>query len=706
MELDLREEEEFLEGLKELLRAEADKQLEIMDYASGEYRDHARYVWENQWEFDVYESVYNQMLLDGIVDKGEQSREQLRRILKMLDSPYFARIDFLSEGDMEPMKVYIGKFPFWDGRGDYQVFDWRAPVSGMYYEFEDGPAFYDAPAGRIKGEITCKRQYRISKGQLEYALESSINIDDEILRQELARTSDHRMKDIVATIQKEQNRLIRNESAEVLIIQGAAGSGKTSIALHRAAYFLYRFKNEITAENFLIISPNGIFVDYISGVLPELGEASIRSIGMEEIAVSFLGKELKFEPLSHQVERFLTIPEEGWLTRSAFKAAPEFLSLLNEYLEHCDRCNFQSADYFFEGGYVKETFIRKCYEGRKNLPVKQRLREMAEAVREEIRAQNRMRAQGAALGDILVWMEGRFRDYDAMALYRNFYWHIGKPEMFYYEEGKMLEAADIFPLIYVKLYLEGRAADENIQYLLIDEMQDHAPVQYAVLNRLYPCRKTILGDFAQNVSPFGGSSLDFLREMYPSAQVMEIRKSYRSTWEIMEFARHVGGRHIQIEPVQRHGEAPAVVGFENRQKMKEKVLELTARICEEQSFGHTGILCKSKAQAEELFHWLAVKMKKEVDGLHRLQGEQKVQKEQIPAERLHLLDTDSQEFYEGVMVMGVAISKGLEFDQVIIVDADDDNYNTEYERGLLYVACTRAMHSLTILYSGNPSRFI
>ena len=184
MELDLREEEEFLEGLKELLRAEADKQLEIMDYASGEYRDHARYVWENQWEFDVYESVYNQMLLDGIVDKGEQSREQLGRILKMLDSPYFARIDFLSEGDMEPMKVYIGKFPFWDGRGDYQVFDWRAPVSGMYYEFEDGPAFYDAPAGRIKGKITCKRQYRISKGQLEYALESSINIDDEILRQE------------------------------------------------------------------------------------------------------------------------------------------------------------------------------------------------------------------------------------------------------------------------------------------------------------------------------------------------------------------------------------------------------------------------------------------------------------------------------------------------------------------------------------------
>lgn len=706
MEFDLREENEFLERLKELLRAEADKQLEKMNYFSGEYRDHARYVWENQWEFDVYESVYNQMLLDGIVDKGEQSREQFRRILKMLDSPYFARIDFLAKDDAEPMKIYIGKFPFWDGRGDYQVFDWRAPVSGMYYEFEDGPAFYDAPAGRIEGEITCKRQYRISKGQLEYTLESSINIDDEILRQELARTSDHRMKDIVATIQKEQNRLIRNESAEVLIIQGAAGSGKTSIALHRAAYFLYRYKNEITAENFLIISPNGIFVDYISGVLPELGEDSIRSIGMEEIATSFLGKEIKFEPLSHQVERFLTIPEEGWLTRSAYKAEPEFLRLLNEYLEHCDQCNFQSADYIFEGGYVEEAFIRKCYEHRKNMPVRQRLREMAEAVREEIRAQNRARAQGAALGDILVWMEGRFKDYDAITLYRNFYQYIGKPEMFFHEEGNILEAADVFPLIYVKLYLEGRAVDENIQYLLIDEMQDHTPVQYAVLNRLYPCRKTILGNFAQNVSPFGGSSLDFMRKMYPSAQIMEIRKSYRSTWEIMEFAKYVGGSHIEIEPVQRHGEVPAVIGFDNRQKMKEKVLELTARTCGEHSHGHTGIICKSKAQAEELFHWLAGRLKKEVDGLQQMQEEQMAQREQIQEERLHLLDTDSQEFYDGVMVMSVSISKGLEFDQVIIVDADDDNYNTEYERGLLYVACTRAMHSLTLLYSGKPSRFI
>lgn len=693
MELDLREEENFLEGLKGLLREEADRQLEKMNYTSEDYREHARYVWENQWEFDEYESLFNQMLSDRIVDRGEQSREQFKRILKMLDSPYFARIDFVSEGDPDPLKVYIGKFPFWDGRGDYQVFDWRAPVSSMYYEFEDGPAFYDAPMGRIQGEITCKRQYRISRGHMEYALESSLSIDDEILQQELSRTSDRRMKDIVTTIQKEQNRLIRNESAEVLIIQGAAGSGKTSIALHRAAYFLYRYRSDITAKNFLIISPNGIFVDYISGVLPELGEESIRSIGMEEIAASFLGKEWRYERLSDQPERFLSVPEEEWLVRSAFKATPEFLELLNGYLKHCDLNYFRPSDYVFEGGCVEEVFIRKCYERRIGIPVKQRLRETAAAIREEICAQNRARAQGAYLPEIQDWLETRMKCNDVMELYQRFYRYIGKEEMFVWEEGGILEAADVFPLIYIKLYLEGSDEDDNIRYLIIDEMQDYTPVQYAVLNRLYPCRKTILGDFAQNVAPFAGGSLDFLRQLYPEAQVMEIRKSYRSTWEIMEFARRIGG-NVEIEPVQRHGEEPMVIRLESRQQVRERVYQLVEDVCETHDNSHLGILCKNNIQAEGLYGWLVGKLKDQT------------QKQQMKAERLHLLNTNSQEFYDGVMVMSVAMSKGLEFDRVIIVDVDDENYCTGYDRGLLYVACTRAMHGLTLLYSGSPSRFL
>ena len=684
MAINYDEEKKYLEILKAELKQEADKLFDKMIFHSDGYQKSARYLWEKQSEFDEYEMAFNQTLINSIVDAGEQTREQFKRILKMIDSPYFSRIDFLIPGEMEPMKVYIGKFPFFNVKSDCQIFDWRAPVCSMYYEFEDGPAYYDAPAGRIEGEITCKRQYQISRGELEYVIESNINIDDEILRQELAKNSDHRMKDIVVTIQKEQNCLIRNESAEVLIIQGAAGSGKTSIALHRIAYFLYRYRNEISAKNFLIISPNGIFVDYISGVLPELGEEPIRSLGLEQLAAFLLPKELKWERLSIQAERFLWTGDEEWKRRCQFKSTPDFLRLLEEYFIFCDEHLFSAADYNFENGVVEAELIRKLYDRRKNLPIRQRLDEMASAIREEIRARNLVRARGTQIRDIKEWLENRIACLDALELYREFYRHIGREELFMYDGNEPLESADVFPLLYVKLYLEGNAWKEDIKYLIIDEMQDYTPVQYAVLNKLYPCQKTILGDFAQNIAPFAGSSLNFLRQLYPWSQTIEIRKSYRSTYEIMTFARLVGG-NVDIEPVKRHGEEPQVIIYKGQNDLK-KAVRLMAEDSLMQGKGKLGIICKSATQAQALYHYL---------------------KENLTVkEQIHLLTPDSQEFYEGAMVMSVAMSKGLEFDEVVIVDADDENFHTEYERGLLYVACTRAMHRLTIIYSGMPSRFL
>ena len=690
MAIDLNEEKEYLEKLKAELKREADGLLSKMEYHSDKYREFARYLWEYRSELDGGETLFNRILLNGIVDVGEQTREQFRRIMKMLYSPYFSRIDFLMPEDLEPMKIYIGKFPFWNSVSDCQVFDWRAPISSMYYEFEDGPAYYDAPGGQISGEITCKRQYRIVRGELEYAIESSLNIDDEILMQELARSSDHRMKDIVSTIQREQNRLIRNESADVLIIQGAAGSGKTSIALHRVAYFLYRYRNEISADNFLIISPNGIFVDYISEVLPELGEESIRSLGMESLASMILPKELRWEPLSGQPERFLQTGDEDWKERSRFKSSLEFLYMLKEYLDFCDEHLFQTADYCFEGGMVEAEFIGKLYERRKNIPVKQRIREAASAIKEEIRAQNRPKAKGAHINEIQDWMETRLEYRDAMEVYRGFYRHIGHPELFMYKEEGILESADIFPFLYVKLYMDGRDLDENVKYLLVDEMQDYTPVQYAVLNKLYPCHKTLLGDFAQNVAPFAGNSLEFLRQQYPQAQIIEIDKSYRSTYEIMNFAKQVGNIE-KLEPMQRHGAEPEIIACESRKEVRRAALHAVKDHLM-QGKGKMGLICKSFSQAESLCQHLKSKLAQE----HLSTME----------ENVHLLTPKSEEFYDGVMVMSVAMSKGLEFDEVIIIDADDKNYHTEYERGLLYVACTRAMHRLAIVYSGAPSRFL
>lgn len=298
----------------------------------------------------------------------------------------------------------------------------------MYYEFEKGDACYDAPGGKVCGVIELKRQYRIWKGVLEYVLESDISIRDQVLQQALSENSDHRMKDIATTIQKEQNRLIRNETAEVLIVQGVAGSGKTSIALHRIAYFLYRYRDEIAADNFLVISPNGIFVDYISNVLLELGEEAIRIIGMEEIAARHLPVDLRTERLCFQTERFQENRDRAWTERNAFKGTAEFVKRLDEYLRYCDENCFMAGDYAFEGGILEAEYIRRNYVRRIGLPVRERLREIADVMAEEIRVQRKAKGRGTDKKEIFEWLMSKHRWKDSLLLYQEFYRHIGRED--------------------------------------------------------------------------------------------------------------------------------------------------------------------------------------------------------------------------------------------------------------------------------------
>ncbi|MCM1027695.1 MAG: AAA family ATPase [Roseburia sp.] len=682
MPINLSEEKEYLQGLEEELRKTADKLLKSMEHYSASSREFMRYFWEHQWEFDVYETIFQKLTLNRLTDTGESTKKQFQRILNMMDSPYFSRIDFQPPEDPEVMKIYIGKYSFWDAKSAYQVFDWRAPIASMYYEFEPGDAWYDAPSGRISGNLSRKRQYKIKKGVLEYALESGLAITDELLQQELSRESDGRMKDIVTTIQKEQNRLIREENAHTLIIQGAAGSGKTSIALHRIAYYLYRFQNELTAKNFLIVSPNGIFMDYISAVLPELGEESVRSVSMEEVAILLLPFGLRAEPASVSMNRFLESADDAWAERNSWKSSPELVRLLEEYFAYCNGHYFNFPDYEYRGGVIDREFIRKCLARQTALPVRQRLRDTAGMIAGEIRSRLGEGKYCPPKNEILDWLTVRFRFPEPLELYRNFYVWLGREDLFPWREGQPLESTDLFPLVYVRLYLEGGAGDPAVRHLIIDEMQDYSPIQYAVLNKLYPCRKTILGDFFQNVTPFAQNSLDDLKELYPEAKITVVTKSYRSTLEIMEFAGRIRPE-VLLEPVSRHGEAPDVIACRDAEQERGTVLELAQKALAENSGGRLGILCKSQDQAALLYLWL--KRRITDNGL------------------LHLLSDDSAEFYGGVIVCPVVLSKGLEFDEVIIPGADCKNYRSEYERSLLYVACTRAMHRLTLLYSGEPS---
>ncbi|VIG68634.1 helicase, UvrD family [Clostridioides difficile] len=266
----------------------------LVDKLDKDYMDTKMYMVKNRGEIDPHEMFQNEQGLKQIDNYGAFMVKVRDKIDKIKDSPYFARIDFRLKDMDDESKYYIGRFAF-DYEDELIILDWRSPIASMFYDYEIGKAGYDAPIGWVDGEITRKRQFKIKNGKLEYALESSINIQDDILQKELSHTSDEKMKSIISTIQKEQNQIIRNDKAHTLIIQGVAGSGKTSIALHRIAFLLYRFKDKISANNVIILSPNKVFGDYISNVLPELGEEPLCELSFENIAEVQLDRVINFE---------------------------------------------------------------------------------------------------------------------------------------------------------------------------------------------------------------------------------------------------------------------------------------------------------------------------------------------------------------------------------------------------------------------------
>ena len=281
------------------------------------------------------------MLLKQADRIGAQSVQARNRLLKLQDSPYFARIDF-QESTGEPNPYYIGPYAYLRG-GQLLISDWRSPVAGMYYDFEPGDAWFHAPGGVVRGELKRKRQFGIRNGQLEFALESAVQIQDEVLQRELSRTSDEKMKTIIATIQKEQNRIIRNETASTLLIQGVAGSGKTSIALHRIAYLLYRFQTRLTVKNVAIISPNRVFGSFIANVLPELGEEPVRETSFADVAEEQLAGAVRFDPEVDPLAAYDT----AFLERAKYKGSPEILRDLDRYIAAMTDQVFAPADYCF-----------------------------------------------------------------------------------------------------------------------------------------------------------------------------------------------------------------------------------------------------------------------------------------------------------------------------------------------------------------------
>lgn len=674
------EERDYLEEVKERLELSLNRVDSRVKQYSEELRQTKEYIYEHQSGIDEADKVAASQSINSMASTGESSVARKKKLMKLRESPYFGRIDFITEGK-EQMPVYIGIHTFSDeSLGVNLVYDWRAPISSMFYDFELGDAWYITPGGKVNGTIELKRQYKIREGRMEFMIENEVNIHDDILQKVLSLSADDKMKNIVATIQRDQNAVIRNETASVMIIQGVAGSGKTSIALHRIAFLLYRFRDEIRAKDILILSPNKVFSDYISNVLPELGEEHIPETGMEDIAGELLEHKYSFQSFFQQVASLLEKSDTPYIERIRFKASFEFLGQLNRYLIHIENNYFTFAELRVGSAVIPFPFIQERFRAYHRIPLLMRFPEVIKDVQNHLRIQVQRKLTGREKTIISEAVPRMFKIRDVFDLYRDFYSWLRKPEMFKPMEGGTLEFADVFPLIYFKMRLEGYQSYDHVKHILIDEMQDYTPVQYAVLSRLFKCKKTILGDVGQTVNPYSASSAEGIEEVFPQGETVKLFRSYRSTYEITRFAQKISS-NPHVIPMERHGTPPEVKGFKSN---AEEMVAISALIVIFENSNHRslGILCKTADQAE----LVAESLKQD--------------------HKVHLLTPDSTSFYEGIIITTAHLAKGLEFDEVIVPFVSANNYHTEVDKSMLYIACTRAMHRLTLTHSKEKTSFL
>ncbi len=612
---------------------------------------------------------------------GDHAVEKRKRLVRLKNVPYFGRIDFCKNENRNPEQIYVGVHNFLDEDTNTNlVYDWRAPISSMFYDFEPGEAFYETKEYKIEGTIELKRQFRIRDGKMEYMLDSDLTIQDEVLQKELNQASSEKMKNIVATIQREQNAIIRNEDARHLIIQGVAGSGKTSIALHRIAFLLYRFKETISSTDILIISPNKVFASYISNVLPELGEETVKETSMEEIANDLFKYQINFQSFYDQVTELLAKNDEKLIERIMFKSSADMLKKIDEYLIYLENEGFQPVDIMVGNKPVPAWFIKESFQKYSRDPILNRFNEVVREIVNNVFIHYRYEVMGKERTQLHTAIRKMFPSTNLRMLYKDFYAWLGRPDLLKTRKGATYEYSDVYPLLYLKMKLEGVKPYINVKHLVVDEMQDYSAVQYKVLNALFPCKKTILGDINQSVNPFSSSGLETIETIFPDATGMTMLKSYRSTYEITRFTKKIR-QNIDIEALERHGDEPTVHLLQNETEEIKHVETLVEQF-HNSAFNSLGIICKTQQQADQLYEVLKDKYE------------------------VNLLNALSVAFGSGIVITTAHLAKGLEFDAVIVPRVNHQNYKTEPDRQMLYVACTRAMHKLDLTCSGKKTKLL
>lgn len=722
-------------------------QLEMGKERSQKFREAVRTTNKLMWQdtqlatgdfeedFDMI-VVLNQYMKERKVKTltYEFYRRMVRRLEKLAQTPYFGRIDFREEGEVETEPMYIGLATLFNDEEECLIYDWRAPISSMFYEYQLGLAGYECNSGMVEGEMVLKRQYKIANSQIQYMFDTNLKIDDEILQSILGQHSSGKMKQIVTTIQKEQNQVIRDEENKLLIVQGAAGSGKTSIALHRIAYLLYTYRNKLNSDNILIFSPNYIFSDYISNVLPELGEENMRQITFHEYAEMELGDKLEIEEVHQQLEYFFSHAKdlEGHQNRvrgTKYKASTDFVRVIKNYISLLEKKGIPLDDVSCFGEVIlsrEELF--KLWQKNNYLPFSKRLNKIQGRIGFLLRKFKKKKIRDLHKGvkpvpgeplleetrrcittvrNEIIPLKKRIAEmlsYDLLEMY----FQLFRDSVLYYEvaEGTKIPAdfdqiceqtlerfaasgidySDVIPLLYFKVALTGESfLKKNIKYVVIDEAQDYSPFHYELIQLLFPdSHLTLLGDLNQSIHPYLGiGQYQRITDIFQTecSRMVHLKNSYRSTTEIANFAKGILPGDPEIHTVQRPGDKPKLVQITDQKQVQGAILS-GIRTCKKNGAESIAVICKTAAESEQMYQLL--------------KGEVKID----------LVTQETYELNRELVVIPSYLAKGLEFDAVLVYMSDTANYREEDETRLFYTVCTRALHDLYLYNVGQLSPFI
>lgn len=632
-----------------------------------EFREFQKLAWQDKSSFDRAE--FNQVLSNNEMEARRilAKRMYFKRICLIASKPYFASFKYQDE-DGKNYNIYMSLTYLKDDNYNNILYDWRSPICSVFYDYETGPCKYLAPEGIISGTLYSKRQYQIKDNKLLAVFDNSLNIDDEVLQEVLANNSSDKMKNVVNTIQKEQNLVIRNLEDKNLIVQGIAGSGKTSVALHRIAFLLYRIDN-LSSKDILIFSPNEVFSSYISNVLPELGEENTKETTFSDYLSYFIKEYKSVEPFTNFIAKFY----EGSNKRKdliIYKQSREIVIDLDNYIN----------DYILDAKVIKDLELDKVntvskeeinyllHDKYSRFPFFERIREIAKKL-----SLNYYGSEGkkrATIEKIIIDNANFKKNYKS--LYVNFYKSkYSKYQLLEEEEKEILKTKelsyeDALLFAYLKGTLEGFPYEGDIKQVVVDEAQDYNYLQYQMMKKIFKKASfTILGDINQNMNPYiNYKSLEELKDIFDSSIYLELLKTYRSSKEIIEYTNKILGLS-HVCAIRRDNNIPVT------KHQKDDLLDLIPKL--RSKYKSLAIITKDMLMAEKIY--------KKLESIYDLS----------------LLTIDSKNFRKDFVIAPSYLAKGLEFDSVIVYNSLDNPFK-EVDKYLYYIACTRCQHELHLYY--------